>query len=174
MTSRFGRDQILEWYLNSANYGRFAYGADNASRLYFGKSVTQVNLAEAALLASVNEYPAINPLDAPQAAVQRALDALNTIQARGMASADETLVARFIPLSFQPAPAQSNIAPTFTALALSQLESRFNRARAERGGMVVLTTLDFDLQLRAACAVQTQLARLNGAIPAIRLTLERS
>jgi membrane peptidoglycan carboxypeptidase len=163
ITARFGREQILEWYLNSANYGHFAYGADNASRLYFGKPVTQVNLAEAALLASVNESPAINPLDAPQAAIQRALEALNIIQARGMATANETQVARFIPLSFQPAPPQSNIAPAFTALALSQLESRFIRARVERGGMVVLTTLDFDLQLRADCAVHSQLAHLNGA-----------
>jgi membrane peptidoglycan carboxypeptidase len=165
ITSHFGRDQVLEWYLNSASYGRFAYGADNASRLYFGKPVTQLNLAEAALLAAVNESPAINPLDAPQAAVQRGLEALNTIQARGLATAEETQVARFFPLSFQPAPAQSNSAPAFTALALSQLESRFNRARVERGGMVVLTTLDFELQQRAACAVQTQLAHLNGATP---------
>jgi membrane peptidoglycan carboxypeptidase len=165
MTARFGRDQVLEWYLNSANYGRFTYGASNASHLYFGKSVSQLNLAEAALLASVNLSPAINPLDAPQGAIQRALDALNVIQAGGMATSDEVLVARFIPLSFQPAPAQISIAPTFTALALSQLESRFNRARAERGGMVIVTTLDFDLQQRASCAAQTQLAHLSSISP---------
>lgn len=165
MTARFGREKILEWYLNSANYGHFAYGAEAASHLYFGKSITRLNLVEAALLASVNQSPAINPFDAPQAAIQRALDALNLIQARGLASADETNLARFTPLGFQPAPRQSNIAPTFTALALSQLENRFNRARVERGGMVILTTLDFDLQNHASCAVQTQLARLNGAAP---------
>ncbi len=163
MTSRFGREQVLEWYLNSANYGHFAYGAESAARLYFGKPVTQINLAEAALLASVNESPAINPLDAPQAALQREQEALNRIQARGLASADEINLAHFVSISFQPQPQPSNLAPTFTALVLSQLENRFNRARAERGGMLVLTTLDFDLQRRATCAVQTQLVRLNGA-----------
>lgn len=163
LTARYGREKIIEWYLNSANYGHFAYGANAAARLYLGKSVSQLNLAEAALLASVSESPAINPLDAPQAAVQRELDALELILARGQATADEVKLARFVPLSFQPARQSDSIAPTFTALALSQLENRFNRARAERGGMVVLTTLDFDLQLRAECAVQTQFARLSGS-----------
>src|SRR5512145_2970201 len=62
-------------------------------------------------------------------------------------------------------PTPTKFAPAFTALALSQLESRFNRARAERGGMVVLTTLDYHLQQSAACAVQTQLAHLSGVAP---------
>ena len=47
ITAEFGREQVLEWYLNSANYGRHAYGAEAASRLYFGKSAAELNLAEA-------------------------------------------------------------------------------------------------------------------------------
>jgi len=163
ITSRFGREKILEWYLNSANYGHFAYGAEAASRLYFGKPVTEINLAEAAVLAAVNASPAINPLDASQAALQRGQEALTLLQESGLVSADEISLARFIPISFQPAPPPAGLAPAFTALALSQLENRFNRARVERGGMVVLTSLDFDLQNRAECALQTQLARLNAA-----------
>jgi len=48
ITSRYGRQQILEWYLNSANYGHYAYGAEAAAQFYLGKSVTQINLGEAA------------------------------------------------------------------------------------------------------------------------------
>jgi len=69
--SRFGREKIIEWYLNTANYGHYAYGAEAAARLYLGKPLTDLNLAEAALLASVSQSPAINPLDAPEAARQR-------------------------------------------------------------------------------------------------------
>src|SRR3989304_1899723 len=35
VTARYGRQQVLEWYLNSANYGRYAYGAEAAAQLYF-------------------------------------------------------------------------------------------------------------------------------------------
>jgi len=71
VTAKYGREQVLEWYLNSANYGHYAYGAEAAAQLYLGKSVTQINLSEAALLAAVSQAPALNPFDAPQAAEQR-------------------------------------------------------------------------------------------------------
>ncbi len=162
ITTRFGRDKVMEWYLNSANYGHFAYGADAASRLYFSKPLSQVNLAEAALLAAVSQAPAINPLDAPQAAIQRQQQTLDRMQALGLISPQETSLARFVPLNFQPVTPQEELAPAFTALALSQLGSRVDRARIESGGMRVITTLDYDLQIEAACAIKTQLARLAG------------
>ncbi len=43
ITARFGRDKVLEWYLNSADYGHLAYGADEAARLYLGKPATKAN-----------------------------------------------------------------------------------------------------------------------------------
>jgi hypothetical protein len=79
---------VLEWYLNSADYGRHAYGADAAARLYFGKSATRLNLAEAALLAAVSQSPAINPHDAPQAAIQRAQETLTGLPAWAAAPQD--------------------------------------------------------------------------------------
>ena len=60
VTSRFGREQILKWYLNSANYGRLAYGADAAARVYFGKQVSKLTLAEAAILAATADAPSLN------------------------------------------------------------------------------------------------------------------
>jgi membrane carboxypeptidase/penicillin-binding protein len=161
LTARFGRQQILEWYLNSANYGHFAYGAEAAASLYLGKPVASLNLAEAALLASVNQSPAINPLDAPQAALQSQQEAINLIKSRGLATAAETDQARNTRLNFLQAVQTPNAAPAFTALALSQLETRFNRARVEQGGLQVLTTLDYDLQISASCDIQTQFALMN-------------
>ncbi len=162
LTARFGPDKILEWYLNSANYGHYAYGADAAARLYFGKSALQVNLAEATLLAAVSQAPAINPLDAPQAAIQREQQGLINMQAAGLVTAQEASVARFLPLKFQPAPTEHPVAPAFVALALSQLEEQLGHARVERGGLVIRTTLDYDLQEQASCAVRTQVLRLAG------------
>ncbi|MBA4379698.1 MAG: hypothetical protein C0393_03280, partial [Anaerolinea sp.] len=61
ITARYGREQVLEWYLNSANYGKYAYGIEAAARLYFDKSAASLDLSEAALLASVSQAPALNP-----------------------------------------------------------------------------------------------------------------
>ena len=163
ITTRFGRERIMEWYLNSANYGHFAYGAQAAAQLYFNKPAAQLNLAESALLAGVSQAPAINPLDAPQAALQHARETLDAMLALGLISNDEYASAKATTLTFADAPASAQVAPAFVALALDQLASRVDRARIESGGMSVITTLDYDLQMRATCAVQTQLARLAGA-----------
>ena len=162
ITTRFGREKILEWYLNTANYGHFAYGADAAAHLYFNKPAAQLNLAESALLAAVSAAPAINPLDAPRGARQNQQKTLDEMLALGLISNDERKTALATTLTFQPARPPTQVAPAFVALALEQLASRVDRARIESGGMRVITTLDYELQLRAACAVQTQLARLSG------------
>lgn len=165
LVSHYGREKVLEWYLNAANYGRLAYGADSAAQLYFGKSAAELNLAESVLLASVSQSPAINPLDAPQAALQRQQEALNALAAAGVFPPEEIETARAAPLIFQPDTSFQSPAPAFVALALAQLETRFSRARVERGGMVVLTTLDYEIQSRAACVVRVQLARLAEVEP---------
>ena len=55
-----------------------------------------------------------------------------------------------------------NIAPAFISLALAELDARFGAGRVERGGLVILTSLDYDLQMQAACTLQTELSRLAG------------
>ena len=76
VTAQFGRTQILEWYLNSANFGRYAFGADAAAQLYFGKSATQLTAAESAILAAVSDSPSLKPYDAPQTALERGRETL--------------------------------------------------------------------------------------------------
>ena len=73
-------------------------------------------------------------------------------------------------LEFQPSPAPLSLSPAFDELVLSQLDSRFSRERVARGGLDIVTTMDYDLQIQAACAVQSQLRRLTGdesPLPAI-------
>ena len=163
-TARYGRQQVLEWYLNSADYGHYAYGAEAAAQLYFGKSVTQLDLSEAALLAAVSQAPALNPIDAAATAGQRRVQTLMVMQGLGLLTEAQALQAIATP----PSPAGKGVeddgefAPAFVSLALSQLDTHFGADRVERGGLVILTSLDYDLQLQAVCAVQTYLARLAG------------
>jgi len=65
---RFGRDQVLEWTLNTTYYGHLAYGVDAAARVYFGVGAAELTTSQAAVLAAVARDPATNPFDAPDAA----------------------------------------------------------------------------------------------------------
>jgi len=57
-----GKDKILEWYLNAIFYGRLANGVEAAAEAYFGKHASELDLAEAALLAQLPQYPALDPV----------------------------------------------------------------------------------------------------------------
>src|SRR3989304_5612637 len=66
------KDQILELYVNQIYLGQRAYGFAAASQIYFGKSLDQLTLAEAAILAGLPKAPsAYNPVANPQRARQR-------------------------------------------------------------------------------------------------------
>src|SRR5215813_110687 len=65
---RYPKDRILEMYLNQVYFGNGAYGVEAASRTYFGKSVTEIGLREAALLAGLPRAPTTySPFDHPDA-----------------------------------------------------------------------------------------------------------
>ncbi len=162
ITSTFGREKVLEWYLNNAGYGNYTYGVDEASRLYFGRPAHNLTLAEATLLATVSQAPALNPFDSPQAASENQQKALELFGRESTFSAEELSRAQNQPLVFAEKPKISKFAPAFLQIVLSQLDSTVDRARIERGGMIITTTLDFDLQRRATCALRAQLARLGG------------
>ena len=59
LETHYTKDEILEGYLNTINYGGI-YGIENASRYYFGKSASELTLAEASMLAGIPQSPANN------------------------------------------------------------------------------------------------------------------
>jgi membrane carboxypeptidase/penicillin-binding protein len=163
VTAQFGRTQVLEWYLNSTHFGNYAYGVEAASQMYFGKSAAQLTLAESAILAATSETPALNPLDAPQVAIQRGREVIHVL--RGLEIVDEEDAVQALaetPAILPASPPVTRPAEAFTNLVLSQLESIFTRERIERGGLTIITTLDYDLQEQASCATEVYAARLAG------------
>jgi membrane peptidoglycan carboxypeptidase len=166
ITARFGRTQILEWYLNSADYGNYAFGVDAAAELYFGKSAYQLTPAESAVLAAASQSPSLNPFNAKDIALQRGRMTIQLMQSLKLISSDEAtqaLAQAPSPLTPLPNLGEGKIASAFLNLLLDQLEPQFTRERIERGGLNITTTLDFDLQQQAACATLTYAARLAGA-----------
>ena len=161
ITSQFGRTQIMEWYLNSADFGNYAYGIDAAAQLYFGKPADELTLAESAILAATSESPALNPHDAPLVAIQRGRELLYVMNDLGLVTAEEVDPALAETPTFAEAPLPSTeVAPAFLNLLLSQVDSQIPRDRIERGGITVISTLDYDLQKNAACVTELYAVRL--------------
>ena len=163
ITAEFGRTQILEWYLNSAHFGRYAFGAEAAAQLYFGKSATGLTTAESAILAGVSDSPSLNPYDAPGTAIERGDETIRMMSTLGLLStqgADNALGES--PFFQTPPPASPQPAPAFVNLLLAQLDTQFPRERIERGGLTVISTLDYDLQKGASCVTAFYAARLAG------------
>jgi membrane peptidoglycan carboxypeptidase len=162
ITSLYGRHKILEWYLNSANYGRSAFGADAAARTYFGKSATNLSLAEAALLAAAAETPSLNPIDAPQAALQAKDRILQAMYDQELISSHQLQLSLYEALTIQPAQELAfDFSPAFTRLVLEQVSQYFPLDRILQGGLNLVTTMDYDLQRQASCTSQIQLSRMS-------------
>ena len=163
ITAQFGRTQIIEWYLNSVNFGNHAYGIDAASQLYFGKPADQLTHAESAILAATAETPALNPLDAPQVAIQRGREVIHVLNEFGLVSNEATeLALAETPQIQSPVLPTLKIAPAFLNLVLSQVDSQISRERIEHGGITIITTLDYDMQKQAACVTEVYASRLAG------------
>jgi len=185
LTRKYSKSQILEWYLNQISYGGIYYGVEAAAQGYFGKSAKDLTLAEAALLAGIPASPkAYNPLDNPQAAVERRNQVLTLMYRRGRIqvgedqwldiSAQDTWYAATTPLTLVPQrfPIQ---APHWVFDYIEpQLKGLFGEQALLRGGLKVYTTLDLDLQAKAQAALENWISQFedssgghNGAFVAI-------
>lgn len=164
---QYGRGTVLEWYLNSQSFGHLAYGADAAARLYLDQSAADLTLAEVALLLAVREAPALNPLDAPAAALENQQDILRRLYDHHLISTEDYEQARAETLDLRIALQPANPpAPAFTSLVVAQLTRALGTQQVERGGLEIITTLDMDLQRQVTCTLQAQLARLQSTTTA--------
>ena len=95
---KYTKEQILEFYVNNAYLGA-AYGVQQASRAYFGKDVSDLNLAEASMIAGLFQLPyAYNPYNHPAAAEKRRNTVLNLMERHGYISTEEKEAAQAIPI----------------------------------------------------------------------------
>lgn len=162
VVAAYGREQVLEWYLNSAQYGDLIYGADAAARVYFGKSASDLTLAESITLAVIAEMPEVNPQIMPHVVLERQREVIGLMRNLGLISPEEAQQAESEKVTFQPEVEAINLAPAFGEMVLEQLQGTYPTEMLKRGGLRIITTLDDDLQLQAACAAAAQVERLSG------------
>jgi len=93
------KDQILEIYINQIYLGQRAYGFGAAAQIYFGKTLSQLNAAEVAMLAGLPKAPSsFNPVVNPKRAKQRQLYVLRRMHELGILDEAEYAEAQTSPL----------------------------------------------------------------------------
>ena len=158
----YSKDTILEMYLNQIPYGSTAYGVEAASELYFGKSVRDLTLAEATLLAGLPQAPTrYSPFGAhPENAKGRQEVVLARMVEDGYITQEDADKAKGEELKY--AEVEAPKAPHFALWVKEELAEKYGEAVVEQGGLRVHTTLDLDLQDFAQQAVATEVAKLKG------------
>ena len=157
-----GKDKILEWYLNTVYFGRWAEGVEAAAESYFGKSAEDLTLAEAAMLAHLPQYPALNPVDDPEQAKKRQELVLDQMYLQGYITAEEAWAAKQEPLHIVSKRFDIT-APHFVMYVRQLLEDKFDPELVYRGGLRVITSLDLALQNEAERVARESIAGASEA-----------
>jgi len=159
--SKYPKDKILELYLNQINLGNGAYGVETASQRYFGKSVRDLNLAEAATLAALPKGPErYNPRRHPDRAIQRRNTIIELMRERGVINDGDASLAKAYPLQLATKVESGQTAPYFVEWIRQQLDAQFGKRLYEQG-LNVYTTLDLDMQSAAERAIEQQLRSIE-------------
>lgn len=148
LESRYTKDQILEFYLNQVPYGSNAYGVEAGSQTFFAKPAKDLNLAEAATLASLTKAPSYySPWgDHQKELIERKNYILDRMYRLGYISAEEWEEAKKVKPKFAPPSLGSIKAPHFSLAVKDELVARYGEDVVSNGGLKVITTLDWEMQ----------------------------
>ncbi|MRG92856.1 penicillin-binding protein 1A [Polyangium spumosum] len=152
------KNEILGLYLNHIYFGHGRYGIEEACRYYFGKSIRDASLAQAALLAGIVKGPSIySPRVSLERAKKRREYVLGQMLAKGFATAEEVEAARAEEVNLAPAQEEMReLAPEVVEEAKRTLRALVGQD-ADRGGYTITTTIDPTLQSKARGAVRASL-----------------
>lgn len=174
---RHSKEEILQAYLNEVYLGQNGslaiHGVGAASQFYFGKDVSELDLAQAALLAGMIRGPNLySPHRRPQAARERRDLVLKLMREQEVISADQYRAAQRTALRLIARPAPARLGRHFLDFVAQRLRQRHGKKATERG-LSAFTTLDLELQGAAERAVERGLARLEREYPQLKNTDQR-
>jgi penicillin-binding protein 1A len=164
--SAYSKEKILELYLNEIFFGLGNYGIAAAALNYFGKSVHELTVAEAAYLAGLPKGPNnYHPFRNPEAALDRRRYVINRMVEDGFISRAEGDKALQEPLGVNPRVLSPNslVAGFFAEEVRRELLDRYGEKKLYEGGLSVRTTLDPKMQLLARKSLVDGLVRYDEA-----------
>ena len=161
----YQKDEILQMYLNTINYGQGAYGIEAASQLYFSKPAKDLTLPEAATLIGIPQSPTYNnPIDNPDNCLARRNLVLDRMLSNNYISQEEHDAAQQAPLELNVTREEMTNGimkyDYFTSYVRDTLLQDYSVNEVFKGGLTVKTTLDPHAQDLAEAAVDRKLQSL--------------
>lgn len=159
---RYTKNQILEMYFNEINYGGTSFGISSAAKTYFDKNVSELNLAESAMLAGLPASPSLySPLGANgDLAKFRQKEVLRRMLEDGYISKIEFDSAINYPIEYTDQVINIKY-PHFVNYVKSELEKIYGADFLQHGGLRVYTSLDPEIQNNAEQIVIQNLTKLK-------------
>lgn len=169
LEAHYGKDEILETYLNEIYLGQDAnraiHGFGLASHFYFDAPLERLELHQMALLVGLIKGPALyDPRRHPERALARRNVVLQELARQGLITPAEFVAARDRPLGVVPkAPSGTSPYPAFLQLVYRQLRRDYHDEDLRSEGLRIFTTLDPRVQEAAEAALTQRLAELDKA-----------
>jgi len=172
LEERFSKKQIFEMYANQIPLGQrgsFSInGFGEASQVYFGKDMGQLDLAECAFLAGIIQRPSyFNPFRHPERTIDRRNLVLDSMVETGAITKDQAERAKAEPLHLTEASVDASEAPYFVDLVHDQLLQKLGERDFNREGLRIYTSLDPDLQRVATAAVDSTIHVVDAQVDAM-------
>lgn len=150
LEKNYSKEEIIEFYVNIPFLGNNAYGVEQACQTYFGKSVSDINLSEASLIAGLFQAPtSYNPYQHPKQAEERRNTVLYLMQRHGYITKEEADDARSIPveslLRESNPEGSSNEYQSYIDVVVKEVEEKTGLSPYTTG-MKIYTNLDPDKQ----------------------------
>ena len=159
---RYTKDELLELYLNQVYFGSGAYGVESAARIFFGKSVSDLDLAECALLAAMPRSPSrYSPLVNPELAIKRRNIVLRVLLKTGYINKETCDMEKAKPLNLVEKSEHGAKAAYFTAWIKKKIEAITGSSRLYNGGLIIHTTLSYDLQKTVEASLTKRMKQLD-------------
>jgi penicillin-binding protein 1A len=164
---RYSKDQILTFYCNKIYLGASVYGVEEASQYYFGKSVRDINLAEAALIPTIMPSPngRYHVFNNPENCLQKRNYILERMLEMKFITKEQYQEAIKIPLPKKPYDIEKEeIGNYFVEDVRKSLEAEFGDQQLYTGGLRVYTTLNSEMQKWAEDSLREGLRTLDKRI----------
>ena len=162
MEKNLDKKEILELYLNKIYFGHGAYGVEMASRVYFGKSVGELTLPEAAMISALIKAPSTySPYNNLTKSKERQETVLLRMEEEGYIKKSEREKAAKQPLYLSTLRRGMEANNYFIEYVRKYLEEKYGEETVYKGGLKVYTTLDRGMQAAAQKALQEGLRELD-------------
>lgn len=158
----YSKDRILELYLNQIYFGDGAYGVETTAQNLFEKHASELNLAEAALLAGLPQNPSgYSPRRHPERARQRRSVVLSMMVGNGAITREEAARADTASLSVVPREGGAPLGAYFLEYVRRDVIAKYGAEALYSSGLRIYTTLDADLEATAEQELEKRLKTLE-------------